>query len=47
MVDILIQGGDAESAAQAMRAAVHEIFETDPIRSTRGSPTLGTLPPSR
>jgi hypothetical protein len=42
MVEFLIEGGDAEAAAQAMCAAVREIFETDPIRSTRGGATPGT-----
>ena len=34
MADIVIQGGDAKAAAQAMSAALREIFETDPILST-------------
>ena len=42
MTEILIEGGDAEAAAQAICAAVREIFETDPIRSTRGGSTPGT-----
>jgi hypothetical protein len=42
MAEILIEGGDAEAAAQAMCAAVREIFETDPIRSIRGGSTPGT-----
>lgn len=31
MVEILIRGGDAERAAQAMRSAIREIFEFDPL----------------
>jgi hypothetical protein len=42
MVDILIQGDDARTAAQAMREAIREIFETDPIQSTTGGGTPGT-----
>jgi hypothetical protein len=41
MVDILVQGGDAASAAAAMRAAVREIFEADPIQSTTASDMPG------
>jgi hypothetical protein len=42
MADILIQGGDAEAAAKAMRDAVREIFEIDPIQSTVGRGVPGT-----
>jgi hypothetical protein len=42
MVDILVQGGDAEAAAKVMRAAVREIFETDPIQSAATGPVPGT-----
>jgi hypothetical protein len=40
--DILIQGGDTEAAAKAMRATVREIFDTDPIQSVRGGDRSGT-----
>jgi hypothetical protein len=42
MPDILIQGGDAGAAALAMRAAVNEIFGTDPLQSHRGEARPGT-----
>jgi hypothetical protein len=42
MAEILVQGGNAEAAARAMCAAVHEIFETDPLASTRGGSLPGT-----
>jgi hypothetical protein len=42
MPDILIEGGDAETAAQAMRVAINEIFETDPLMSTREGARPGT-----
>jgi hypothetical protein len=42
MAEILIEGGDAEAAAQAMCVAVREIFEVDPIRSSRGGSPPGT-----
>jgi hypothetical protein len=38
----LTEGGDAEAAAQAICAAVREILEVDPIRSTRGDRPPGT-----
>ncbi len=36
MADILIRGGDTEAAAREMRAVVHEIFDFDPLQTTRG-----------
>jgi hypothetical protein len=36
MVEILIQGGDTEAAATELAAAVREIFEVEPTRSTTG-----------
>src|SRR3984957_920228 len=36
MVEILIQGGDTETAAREMRAAIKEIFEVDPLETRRG-----------
>lgn len=36
MVEILIQGGDTEAATQAMRTAIKEIFEIDPLVTQRG-----------
>jgi hypothetical protein len=42
MVDILVQGGDAKAAAQAMRAAVREVFGTDPIQSATTNAMPGT-----
>ena len=41
MVDILVQGGDAASAAATMCAAVREIFEADPIQSTISNAVSG------
>ena len=37
MADILIRGGDSDTAAHEMRAAVREIFGFDPLQTTRGS----------
>lgn len=36
MVEILIHGGDTEAATQAMRTAIKEIFEIDPLVTRRG-----------
>jgi hypothetical protein len=36
MPDILIDGGNTEEAVAAMRAALREIFDIEPIRSSRG-----------
>jgi len=44
MVEILIQGGDTEAATQAMRVAIKEIFEIDPLETRRGG---GQLPGKR
>jgi hypothetical protein len=44
MPDILIEGGDAGSAAMEIRDAVRDIFEIDPIQSTVGG---GPLPGTR
>jgi hypothetical protein len=41
MPDILIDGGNAEEAAAAMRTALREIFDVEPTRSVRG----GAEPP--
>ena len=40
MVEIQIQGGDTEAAAQAMRASVQDIFGFEPIVTPRGSSDL-------
>ena len=37
MVDILIRGGNAETAAVEMRAALRDIFGVDPIPSSRAT----------
>ena len=42
MTENIVEGGDAGAAAQAICVAVREIFEVDPIRSTRGGSTPGT-----
>ena len=43
MADIQIQGGDTETAARELAAAIREIFAVDPVRSTSGaSHTPGT-----
>ena len=43
MVEILIQGDDAKTVADDMRAAFREIFEVDPLVSARGGGgTAGT-----
>ncbi|HTW28876.1 MAG TPA: hypothetical protein VME92_17250 [Acetobacteraceae bacterium] len=44
MADILIRGGDSDTAAHEMRAAVRDIFGFDPLQTTRGS---GTAPGTR
>lgn len=37
MVEILIRGGDTETAANKLAAAVRDIFAVEPVRTVAGS----------